>query len=40
MEKRWCFLGLIVYVCKDMGFLNQRILIFREVTNAENTVKV
>jgi len=26
--------------CKNMGFLNQNILTFREVTNAENIVEV
>jgi|GEM_PF-4453492 hypothetical protein len=30
----------MAYFCKDMGFLNQRILTFGEVTNAENTVEV
>jgi hypothetical protein len=30
----------MAYFYKDMGFLNQRILTFREVTNAENAVEV
>jgi len=38
--KKMVFPVLITYFCKSMGFLNQKILTFREVTNAENIVEV
>lgn len=31
---------LMAYFCKSMGFLNQKILTFKEITNAENIVEV
>lgn len=34
------FSVLVAYFCKSMGFLNQKILTFKEVPNAENIVEV